>query len=220
MLAASPRGARDARINWEARRPGSSQPAEGTEDTLEIRLGFRSVFVAAFALALTFASARASAQSYGIGARAGIGTSVNDFDIGALDARSLEAQFHVEVEPGVLVRVRAARLHDEGDLDTGHFEADYEKVGMDVEYQHRAGWYRAGLFLGGGYYLFDDGDAAPAGSGWWVDGKDAVGIYAGVDAYFDLAPGLSLVPELSVERVKAGESRTIGTFSVGLLFTF
>jgi hypothetical protein len=173
---------------------------------------------AAALLATLFASSPAGAQIFGIGIQGGGAMDASrKFESNGLKNPFLEASFRVTTEPGVNFRMRISRMELDSPDKSVSPDCQVEKIGMDVEYQVSRGYYKAGFFLGGGYYRFrSDEDRLPA----WDDGEDHFGFYGGITGWFRISDDFAIVPEISLERIPQGEPRTFGRAGIGLDFSF
>jgi len=166
---------------------------------------------------------RASAESYGIGARIGLAMDASSgVDVTKLEDKNFELQLHAEVEPGVLLRLRLNRMNVEAlapkhNGDPRDPSGRFEKIGMDIEYQFAMNYYVSGVFIGAGYYRFrSDEDRLPL----WDDGHKHFGYYGGVNGWFEVSPGWAVVPEISVDHVNNEKPRTFAGASLGIVYRF
>lgn len=183
-----------------------------------LRAGLPALLLALVAVALV-APADVSAQNWFVGIQGGVaGDFSEEFDGDGVDGRFFELRGSVETEPGVLFRVRLGKLDLDSPDPAVSPDVTIERVGFDVEYQLDRDYYRAGLFLGGGYYQFDsaESDRVPP----WDDGEDHWGFWAGVNGWFRVAPDFSIVPEFTVEQINQGDKRIIGRMSIGVEYRF
>ena len=190
----------------------------------------RKPFLAALALAATSA---ARAQSWGVGAQAGVVSDIgHNFHLDTFHNADYAAWVEYRLEDRVQLRGTFGSLKIPGarsgeTISSGgstvtlpEFKTRMDYVTVGTSYEFWEGDYTSGIFGGIGGYKVRPQSIPPEFQSYADPSETAFGFHFGADASFRLVSRLSLVLRLTYHNVRADSVRDILSAGGGLIYRF
>ena len=212
------------------RGPGKRLDSKPERVGTEVRVLRKRIFLAAL---LGAAAAAASAQTWGIGASAGVVSDIGRrFRLDEFKTRDYSAWVEYRLEDRVQLRgtfgsLKVAGAHSGETTAVGgapvtlpEFRTRMDYVTVGTAYEFWEGDYTSGIFGGIGGYKVRPQAIAPELASFRDPPETAFGWHAGVDGSFRIVSRLSVVLRLTYHNVRSETARDILSANGGLVFRF
>jgi hypothetical protein len=197
----------------------------------EVRVPWRTIALSAL---LTAAGTVAAAQSWGVGASAGVVSDIGRrFRLDEFKTHDYAAWVEYRLEDRVALRGTFGSLKVSGvrsgetiqvsgspPITLPEFRTRMDYVTVGTAYEFWEGDYTSGIFGGIGGYKIRPQSAPPEAESFRDPSETAFGWHVGTDAAFRVVSRLSLIVRLTYHNVRSDKARDILSAGAGLTYRF